>query len=335
MNTTLTGLLLATSIALAATGNYHVTGKIEIGSEGGWDYLTVDSAARRLYISHATKVVVVDLDSEKMVGEIAGTAGVHGIAIAPKLNRGFTSNGRSNNVTIFDLKTLKPLGEVKTGENPDAITYDEKSNRVVTFNGRSKDATVFEAATGKVLATIPLGGKPEFPATDGQGKMWVNIEDTHEIAELDVIKSVVTKRYVLEGCEDPTGLAMDFQRQRIFSVCGNKVMAISDPIAGKVVATLPIGEGSDGASFDPATGLVFSSNGEGTLTVVRLVNGKYEVAENVPTARGARTMTIDPKTHKLYLPNAKYAPAVPAAAGQKSARPAMVPGSFSVLVMAQ
>ena len=335
MKTTLICFLLSATIAAAAPGDFHVTGRIAVGGEGGWDYLTVDSAARRLYISHATKVVVVDMDTEKVVGEIPDTPGVHGIALAPKLNRGFTSNGRSNNVTIFDLKTLKPLGQVKTGDNPDAIAYDEKSNRVVTFNGRSKDATVFEAATGKVAATIPLGGKPEFPAADNKGKMWVNIEDTHEIAEIDIAKAAVTKRYVLEGCEDPTGLAMDFQHNRIFSACGNKVMAISDPAAGKVIAKLPIGDGSDGAAFDPGTGLAFSSNGEGTMTVLQLKGGKYEVAATVPTERGARTMTVDPKTHKLYLPAAKYGPTPPASEGKKSARPAMLPGSFVVLVVAQ
>lgn len=327
--------LFFSMVAAGAPGDWKVTGKIAIGGEGGWDYLTVDAAARRLYISHATKVVVVNLDSEKIVGEIPDTPGVHGIAVVARLNRGFTSNGRANNVTIFDLKTLQTVGQVKTGENPDAIAYDEKSNRVVTFNGRSKDATVFEAATGKVVATIPLGGKPEFPAADQKGKMWVNIEDTHEIAEVDVAKATVTKRYSIEGCEDPSGLAMDFQRNRIFSVCGNKVMAISDPAAGKVIATLPIGQGADGAGYDATTGLAFSSNGEGTLTVVGLKEGKYVVVATVPTARGARTMTIDAKTHKIYLPAAKYGPAAGAGEGKKSARPPMIAGSFMVLVVRQ
>ncbi len=335
MKKTLTCFLLGVLIACAASAAHRVIGTIAIGGEGGWDYLTVDSAARRLYISHATKVVVLDLDTEKVVGEILDTSGVHGIALAPKLNRGFTSNGRTNNVTIFDLKTLKPLGQVKTGENPDAIAYDEKSNHVVTFNGRSKDATVFEASSGKVLATIPLGGKPEFPTGDDKGKMWVNIEDTHEIAEIDVAKGAVTKRYVLAGCEDPTGLAMDFQRHHIFSVCGNKVMAISDAMTGKVIVTLPIGEGSDGVSFDPGTGLVFSSNGEGTVTVVRMFGSKYVVSETVTTAPGARTNTIDPKTHKMYLPAAKYGPAPAATAEKKNPRPAMIPGSFMLLVVGQ
>jgi DNA-binding beta-propeller fold protein YncE len=335
MKTSFLSSLLVAIVSTAAQGAVHVTGKITLGGEGGWDYLTVDSAARRLYVSHATKVVVVDLDTEKVAGEIPDTPGVHGIALATKLNRGFTSNGRGNNVTIFDLKTLKTIAQVKTGENPDAIAYDEKSNRVITFNGRSKDATVFEAMTGKVVATIPLGGKPEFPAGDNKGTLWVNIEDTHEIAVVDIANAKVVKRYVLEGCEEPSGLAMDMQRSRIFSVCGNKVMVISDPASGKEIATLPIGEGSDGAGFDPGTGLAFSSNGEGNLTVVHLKGGKYEVAATVPTAQGARTMTIDPKTHKLYLPAAKYGPAPPAAAGKKAGRPPMLPGSFSVLVLAQ
>jgi DNA-binding beta-propeller fold protein YncE len=335
MKTLATLFLASASIAVSAYGAYHVTGKIEIGGEGGWDYLTVDSAARRLYVSHATRVVVVDLDTEKVVGEIPDTAGVHGIAVAPALGRGFTSNGRSNNVTIFDLKTLKVLGQVATGENPDAILFDPATKRVFTFNGRSKDATAFEAETGKVLGTIPLGGKPEFSATDGKGKVWVNIEDTHELAEIDSTKLTVTKRFSLTGCEDPSGLALDAKHRRLFSVCGNKVMAVSDPDAGKVVATVPIGQGADGAGFDPGPALAFSSNGEGTLTVVKESGEKYEVVESATTQRGARTMAVDQKTHKLYLPTAQFGPAPEPTAQQPRPRAPMIPGSFVVLVVSQ
>ncbi len=323
--------LLAASVAAAA--DMKITSRIHIGAEGSWDYLYVDSAARRLYVSHATRIVVVDVDTEKVVGEIPDTQGVHGIALAPKINRGFTSNGRANNVTIVDLKTLKTVGQVKTGQNPDAIAYDEKTNRVITFNGRSKDGTVFEAETGKVIATIPFGGKPEFSAGDNKGKMWVNIEDTHEVAEVDLVNAKVTKRYTLAGCEEPSGLAMDFQRNHIFSVCGNGVMIVSDPAAGKVVAKLPIGDGADGVAFDPGTGMAYSSNGEGSVTAVQFKDGKYVVAATIPTQRGARTIAIDPKTHKLYLPTAKYAPAPPAAEGKKAARPTALPDSFMVLVI--
>jgi len=329
-------VLLGMSFAgLAAPQSYHVAGKIPIGGEGGWDYLHVDSAARRLYVSHATKAVVVDLDSNKIVGEIPDTQGIHGIATAPKLGRGFTSNGRTNNVTIFDLKSLEVIQKVETGQNPDAIAFDAASGKVFTFNGRSKDSSVIDAATGKVVATIPLGGKPEFAAVDGKGNLWVNIEDTSEIAEIDTAKLAVTKRYKLEGCEEPSGLALDAKKVRLFSVCGNKVMVISDPAAGKVVATLPTGERTDGAAFDPNARLAFSSNGEGTITVVRERNGKYEVAENVKTAVGARTIAVDPKTGALYLPTAELGPAPAPTPQQPRPRPSIVPGSFYVLIVAK
>ena len=319
----------------AAAGGYHVINKIPIGGEGGWDYLKLDEANGRLYVSHATHVMVVDVDAGKVVGEISDTQGVHGIAIAPKLGRGFTSNGRTNNVTIFDLKTLKPLGRVDTGQNPDSILFDEVSGRVFTFNGRSKDATVFDAQSGRVEGTIPLGGKPEFSVSDGKGKIYVNIEDTHEMAEIDSRKAAVTKRYELTGCEDPSGLAMDVAHRRLFSACANKVMAVSDPDAGRVIATVPTGEGADGAGFDPGRGYAFSSNGEGTLTVVGEKSGKYEVVENVKTQRGARTMTVDPKSHRVYLPTAEFAP-VPAGGDQKARqRPAALPNTFMVLVVGQ
>jgi DNA-binding beta-propeller fold protein YncE len=317
---------------LAAPAAWRTIGHIHIGGPGSWDYVTVDSAARRLYVSHATHVVVVDLDSEKVVGDIPDTPGVHGIAIAAKLGRGFISNGRANNVTVFDLKTLKTLRQVATGQNPDAIFYDEPTNTVFTFNGRSHDATAFDASTYAVKATLPLGGKPEFAASDGKGKLWVNIEDTHEIVELSTAKPAVVRRYTLPGCEEPSGLAFDPQRRRLFSVCGNKVMVVSDPDSGKAVAALPIGEGSDGAAYDPGTGLAFSSNGEGTLTVVRLAGGKYEVAETAKTTRGARTIALDPQSHKLYLPAARYSNGN---GGQPGARPAAAADSFHVLVLAQ
>ncbi len=201
-------LILAAAVAAAAPGGYHVIKEIKIGGEGGWDYVTVDSAARRLYQSHATKVVVVDVDAGKVVGEIPDTPGVHGVAVAAELNRGFTSNGRGNNVTIFDLKTLKSLGQVKTGENPDAILYEPVSGRVFTFNGRSKDSTAFDAKTGNVESTITLGGKPEFSAADGKGKIYVNIEDTSEIVEIDARKLSVTKRYSLKPADSPSGVAI-------------------------------------------------------------------------------------------------------------------------------
>ena len=323
----LTGLASFAAVAttLAAATGYHILSEIPVGGEGGWDYLTVDSAARRLYVSHATHVAVVDLDANKVVGDIPDTPGVHGIAIAPELNRGFISNGRGNNVTIFDLKTLKATGTIPTGENPDSIRYDASSGRVFAFNGRSKSATAIDAKGGKVAATIPLPGKPEFSVADGKGHVYVNIEDTNEIVEIDAAKGAVNKKYSLSPCDGPSGLAIDTKNRRLFSVCSNRLMAVSDPDAGKVVATPPIGAGSDGAAFDPGTGYAFSSNGDGTLTIVQQTGGKYDVLENIATERGARTIAVDEKTHKVYLPTATPAPS--------GGRGAYLPNSFRVLVV--
>jgi DNA-binding beta-propeller fold protein YncE len=307
---------------------------LPLGGEGGWDYLTIDSIARLLYISRSTHVMVVNIDTDKIVGDVTDTPGVHGIAIASELNRGFTSNGRSSTATIFDLKSLKVLGQVKTGENPDAILYDSASKRVFTFNGRSKDATVFEAASGKVVSTIPLGGKPEFATTDGKGKVFVNIEDSNEVVEIDSLKLSLTNRYSLKPCEEPTGMALDAEHHRVYSGCHNKVMTILDTDTGKVIATVPIGEGVDGNGFDPQTGLAFSSNGDGTLTVVRESSaGKFEVVETVATQRGSRTMAIDPKTHNIYLPAAQFSLQTTSTAEGSRPRPTMIKGSFSVIVV--
>ncbi|WP_420263929.1 YncE family protein [Candidatus Magnetominusculus dajiuhuensis] len=322
------GLLLSSSSAGDNAG-YHVVNKLQLGGEGGWDYLTVDSAARRLYVSRGTHVIVVDIDTNKAVGDIADTPGVHGIAIAPELNRGFISNGKANTVAIFDLKTLKITATVKTGENPDAILYDTETKQVFTFNGRSKDATVFNAATGEIAATIALGGKPEFAAADGNGKIYVNIEDTNEVVEINSRKLSVTKRYSLSPCEEPTGMGFDPEHHRVFSGCHNKLMMILDTNIGKVTATVPIGEGVDGNGFDTGTGLAFSANGDGTLTIVRESSpGKFEVADTVITQRGARTMAIDTKTHNIYLPTAQFE-----APDGKKQRPVPVKDTFVVLVV--
>ena len=313
-------------LAAAPTG-YHVVGEIKIGGEGGWDYLTVDTAARRLYVSHNSHVAVVDLDANKVVGDIPDTPGVHGIAIASALGKGFISNGRGNNVTIFDLKTMKETGKVPTGENPDDITFDAGSNRVYVFNGRSKSATVIDAKAGTVAATIPLPGKPEFAIADGKGHIYNNIEDTSEIVEIDAARATVTRKWSLAPCTEPSGMAYDPKNRKLFSVCSNRVMAVSDPDSGKVVASPAIGAGSDGVAFDPDAGLAFSSNGDGTLTAVGQNGGKYEAVENIATERGARTIALDPKTHKLYLPTAKTAPST------GGGRASYVPNSFKVLVV--
>jgi outer membrane protein assembly factor BamB len=326
-------LILATN-SYAADSGYHIIKRLKAGGEGGWDYLTVDGAARRLYISRSTHVMVIDLETDKVVGDIPNTPGVHGIAVAPELNLGYTSNGKSDTSTIFDLKTLKVLGEVKTGGNPDAIIYEPISKKVLTFNGRSKDATVFDAVSGKLAHTIPLGGKPEYSAIDGKGKVYVNIEDTNEVVEIDSLKTSITRRFSLKPCDEPTGMGIDSEHQRVFSGCHNKKMTVLDTTSGKVISTVPVGGNVDGNGFDAGTGLAFSSNGDGTLTVVRETSpGTYAVVETVSTQRGSRTMAVDPKSHNVYLPAAQFTQ--PRESGQKGSnqRPVMVKDSFEVLVI--
>jgi len=323
-------IVLMALVALAAAPGYKVIDKIKIGGTGTfWDYVFVDADAARLYVSHSNQTEVLDLTSNKVVGTIPETQRVHGIAIASDLGKGFTSNGGTNNVTVFDLKTMKPTGTIATGMNPDAILYDPVSHRVFAFNGRSKDATVIDAKSGTVISTLPVGGKPEFAQYDGKGKVYVNIEDTSEIVELDAAKATITKRIPLAPCEDPTGLAIDRQKKRLFAACGNKKMAIVDFAAGKVIASVDIGGGADGAAFD--NGFAFSSNGaDGTMSVVGETSpGKFEVVETVPTERSARTMGADSKTHKLYLPAAENGPAP---AGGKG-RGAILPDSFHIVVV--
>jgi hypothetical protein len=310
---------------------YHVIKTIPISGEGGWDYITVDSDARRVYVSHATQVVVLDADSFAVVGSIPDTQGVHGIAIASDLGRGFTSNGRSNDVTIFDLKTLKTIGNVKTDANPDAITYDPVSKRVFTFNGRGKNTTAINAADGTVAGTLALGGKPEFAAADGKGSIFVNNEDTSELIQVDTQKVTETHRWPLAPCKSPSGLAMDLKNRRVFSVCDEKVMSVVNADTGKVVATPAICDGPDATAFEPSTGTVFASCGDGNLTVIHQDSpDKYTVVENVPTKRSARTMGLDLKTHNIFLPAADFdAPA----AGERRGK--MKPGSFVILVVSK
>jgi YVTN family beta-propeller protein len=315
---------------------YHVTKRTVLGGEGGWDYLTVDSKARRIYISHATHVVVVDADTNAVVGDILNTNGVHGIAIVPDAGKGFTSNGRDNAVTVFDLKTLKPLANVPVGRNPDAIIYDPFSKRVFAFNGASHDATAIDVKTNSVVGTIPLGGKPEFAVSDEKGSLYVNIEDKNEIPRLDPIKLTVENHWSIAPGEEPSGLAIDRKHRRLFSVCGNKLMAIVNADNGKVIATLPIGDGTDAAAFDPETGFAFSSNGEGTLTVVHEDSpDKFTVVENVPTQVRARTMALDTRTHQVLLVSAEFGTAPAATAQQQRPRAPMVPGTFTLIVLSR
>jgi len=330
-------LALGTLIAgTAAAQEYQVAKRAKLGGEGGWDYLTVDDTARRLYVSRSSHVMVLDADTLQVVGDIPDTAGVHGIAIAAELGKGFTSNGRADTLTVFDTQTLKATGEVKAGANPDAILYDTFTKRVFAFNGRSGDVTVVDAKTGAVAATIPIGGKLEFGQTDGKGRVFVNVEDKNEIAELDAKGMKVLARWPIAPCEEPTGLALDAAHRLLFSVCGNGLMAVVDADTGKVVATLPIGAGSDGAAFDPTTQNAFSSNGEGTLSVVHeSAPDKFAVVQTVKTQRSARTITLDPKTGSLLLPAAELGPAPAATPGQPRPRPTVVPGTFALLVVSR
>lgn len=315
---------------MSSSGGYHLLKTVPLGGEGSWDYLFVDDDARRLYISRSTHTMVLDADSLKVVGDIPDTQGVHGIAIATEFNRGFTSNGRSASVTIFDPKTLQVIGTAKTGERPDAIVYDPASKRIFTFNAGGKNSTVIDAATGNVVGEIPVGGKPEFAVADGDGHVYVNIEDTAEIVDIDSKNLKELHRWKMSGCEEPSGLAMDRKTRRLFSTCGNKLMKVVSADSGQVVATIPIGTGVDAAEFDPTQALAFSSNGEGTLTVIHEDSpDKFSVIGNVPTKRGARTMALDPKTRSIYLATAEFEPLPP---GQKG-RPKMVANSFQILVV--
>jgi len=329
--------LAGPAIGAAAAGGsgYHVVKRLPVGGEGGWDYLTADAAARRLYVTRGTHVMVLDLDSDKVVGDIPNLSGVHGVALAPELGRGFISNGRSSEVTVFDLKTLKVLATVKsTGENPDAILYDPFSKRVFAFNGRSGNATVFDASSNAVAGTIPLGGKPEFATTDLNGRVFVNIEDKSQVVAIDAMKLTAAPPWPLAPCEEPSGMAIDRKAHRLLVGCGNKMAAVVDCATGKVVGTPPIGEGVDANGFDPGTSLGFSSNGSGTLTVLSAdASGTFTVLDNVPTERGARTMALDEKTHQIYLATAKFNPAAAPTAEQPHPRPTPVPGSFVLLVV--
>ncbi|MFI5182221.1 MAG: YncE family protein [Thermoanaerobaculia bacterium] len=319
----------------AAVPEYAVTAHFAVGGEGGWDYLVADAKTKRLYVPRSTRVAILDSETGKAIGEIPNTQGVHGVALAHDLGKGFTSNGRAGTVTVFDLASLKVLSEMKvTGENPDAILYEPVTKRVFTFNGRTANVTAFDGASGAVAGTIPVGGKPEFAASDASGRVFVNIEDKSEIAVIDAKTLTVTARWALSGCEDPTGLALDAKGGRLYSGCGNKVAAVVSTADGKLLATVPTGQGTDGVAFDPGKGLAFVSNGEGTLTVIRETTpGVFSAIQNVSTERGARTVALDAATHRLYLPTAKFGPPPSPTPERPNPRPSAVPGSFEILVV--
>ncbi len=312
-----------------AAAPYQFITEIPIGGDGGWDILNIDAAARRLYLSHATKVVVVDLEKNAIVGEITDAPGVHAFAPVPELQRGFSSNGKENKSSVVDLKTLKTILKIETGENPDAIAYEPKRGEVYVFNHTGKSATVINAKTEKVVATIPLGGSPEFPAVDtAAGRVYVNLEDKSEVAVIDAAKHEVMARWPLAPGEEPTGIALDVEQHRLFATCHNKMMEMLDTDSGKVLGHVPIGSGVDGCAFDEVSGLAFASCGEG-MTVIAKENSPTNLAvlQTLQTQRGARTIAFDPKTRRIYLPTADFQPpATP------NLRPAIVPNTMRLLV---
>ncbi len=325
-------LVPAVLTAQATPPGYHVIRRIAAGGEGGWDYLTVDTTSRRLFLPRGSHVMVVDLQRDSVIGDIPNTLGVHAVALAPELGRGFTSNGRDSSVTIFDYKTLAPISVLKIpGRNPDAILYDPATKRVFTFNGGSSNSTVIDATNGTVIGTVDLGGRPEIGLVD-RGRVIVNIEDKSEILVFDAKTLAVEAHWPLAPCKEPSGLAIDRAHQRVFAGCSNKVMAVVDLSTGKVVASPAVGSGVDASGFDPATQLAFTSNGEGTITVVHEDSpDHYTVVETVPTQRGARTMAVDEKTHRLYTVSAEFGTPPAPTAERPRPRAPMVPGTFVIL----
>lgn len=326
-------LLITASLqswAQTPTG-FHILRTMKIGSAGGWDYIKPDASLKKVYVSHGNQVNILDATSGDSVSYVPNTQGVHGIAIAESFGKGYISCGRANSVLVFDLKTNDTLKRIPAGTNPDAIFYDAFSKKVYAFNGRSKDATVIDVATDKVVATIPLGAKPETGVSDGKGKVFVNAETTNEIVVINANTYKVEARYKIEGGDEPSGLDIDTKTNRLFIGCGgNKTMVIMDATNGKNLAKFPIG-GCDGLVFDPELKLAYSSNGEGTISVVKEVNAnKFVFVENIPTERGARTIGIDVSTHHLFLPTAKMEDVAPTA-DNAHPRPKMVPGTFHVI----
>jgi DNA-binding beta-propeller fold protein YncE len=325
---------LAIATAASALGAYHLTKTISIGDDGSWDYMTIDSTGRRLYASHGTQVEVIDIDAERPVGRVTNLNGVHGIAIAPELGRGFVTNGLLSTITIFDLRTLQHVGEVTGGKSPDGIVYDSFSGRVFAFNHHGDNATVFQAKDGKVVGTIELGGEPEFPVNDGKGGIWVNLEDKSTLVRIDATSLNVAGRWPTAPCEAPSSMAMDREKRRLFIGCNSKVMAVADPDTGKIIATVPIGIHVDATAYDPETGLIFNAN-NGSVTVVHEDTAdQYSPVETVTTQFKANTLAIDTKTHKVYLPSADFTTPAPTE-GNPHPVPTRVPDTFRILVLAR
>ena len=317
----------------AGPSGYHLVKSVKLGGNGGWDYLEVDPATHRLFISRSTHVIVFDPEQGKVVGDIPDTQGVHGIALADEFNKGFTTNGRAANSTMFDLTSLKPLGTVETDKDTDAIIYDPFSKRVFTFNGDANTASAIDVASGKLVGTFPLGGGPEFGATDGKGKMFVNLEDKSSLVKFDAKTLKIENTWPLAPCESPSGLAIDAAHEILVVGCHNKLMTFVDGNSGKVLGTVPIGQGVDANRFDPATGFAFASCGDGTLTIAHEDSPtKFSLVEMIRTQRGARTMALDYANHTVYLVTAEFGPAPAPTAEHPRPRPAILPDTFTLLV---
>ena len=335
MKKTFVHLVIAflTLSAVQAQKDFHILKTFHIQSAGGWDYIAIGPGNNRLYVSHGTQVNILDQTTGDSVGVIENTTGVHGIAFDKSQNKGFTSNGRLNNVTVFDLITNKVIAQIPTGQNPDAIFYEPFSKKIITCNGRGKNLSIIDPVENKLIDSVAVGGKPETAVSNGEGKLYVNIEDKNEIVAVNTKTFKVEAHWSIAPAEEPTGLVFDKTTNRLFAGCGNKLLAVVNAANGKVIATLPIGDGCDGAAFDPETKTIFTSNGEGTMSVFHEKSAdKVEPVATVATKRGARTIAIDEQTHLIYMPTAEFEKPDPAA---PNARPKMIPGTFQVLVIGQ
>ncbi len=326
------GLVMAAAALLAAqsAGSYHVTHTWKLGGEGSWDYIVPDPPNHRLFIARQNRVMVVDSDKGTLLGEVTGIKGAHGTAVAEKSGHGFATSGNDQSVVMFDLKTFQTLGRIPAAEDADAIVYDPPSNRVFTLNGDAHSSTVIDPQAGALITNIPLGGKPEYGASAGDGMVYANLTDTSEVVEIDAKKATVARRWSTAPCKQPVSMAVDTAHHRLFSGCRSGVMAVSDYQAGKVVATLPIGNGVDGAGYDAASGNAFASNANGTLTVIHQDSpDQYHVLESVPTPMGSRNMGLDPTTHRIFAVSAEFG-TLP---GGGRGRPPVLPGTFAVMVI--
>ncbi|MGH7522735.1 MAG: YncE family protein [Gemmatimonadales bacterium] len=331
---TAAALFVAASAAHPQAPGYHIVHSYALGGTGSWDYLAFDPVGHRLFISRQDRIMVVDPATGALIGVIPGIKGAHGVALANASGHGFATSGNDSLVVMFDNKTLKPLGRSHAAEDADGILFDPASKRVFTMNGDANSSSVIDPATGRNIGTVPLGGKPEFGVSAGDGKVYANLTDKGEVVEIDASAMKVIRRWPVAPCASSTGLSIDVAHHRLFTVCRNKYLAISDYAAGKLVTTVPIGAGVDASAFDPTTQLIFASNGDGTLTVVHEdTPDKYTVVETVPTGAGAKTMALDPSTHRLYLGTASFGPVDPNTAAGRRGRPPMIPGTFKLLVL--